>query len=99
MATKSVHSKEVVDKMPGDSISHESVSDKSGKALSPELGLGKLPSPVKSAKVTSSKKHVYNEETIRVLRDADAGKNLRKDVDTDDLFKKLGLKGGKVSLI
>ena len=38
----------------------------------------------------SPKKDVFNAETAQVLRDADAGKNLTRYVDEDDLFRKLG---------
>ena len=40
-------------------------------------------------------KDVFNAETAQVLRDADAGKNLTRSVDEDDLFRKLGIKVGK----
>jgi hypothetical protein len=43
----------------------------------------------------SPKKDVFNAETAQVLRDADAGKNLTRYVDEDDLFRKLGIKIGK----
>lgn len=43
----------------------------------------------------TSTKEVFNAETAQVLRDADAGKNLTRSVDEDDLFGKLGIKLGK----
>ena len=45
--------------------------------------------------VPSPKNDVFNAETAQVLRDADAGKNLTRSVDQDDLFRKLGIKIGK----
>ncbi len=45
--------------------------------------------------VLSPKTDVFNDETEQVLRDADAGKNLTRYVDADDLFRKLGIKIGK----
>ena len=38
---------------------------------------------------------VPNAATRKALRDADAGKNLTRYVDADDLFRKLGIKLGK----
>lgn len=40
-------------------------------------------------------KDVVHAGTAQVLRDADAGKNLTRSVDEDDLFRKLGIKVGK----
>lgn len=39
--------------------------------------------------------HIPNARTRKALRDAEAGKNLTTYVDTDDLFKKLGIKVGQ----
>jgi DNA-damage-inducible protein J len=39
--------------------------------------------------------HIPNATTSRTLRDADAGKNLKKYADTRELFRKLKIKGGK----
>jgi hypothetical protein len=44
---------------------------------------------------TTRTRDVFNAETAQVLRDADAGKNLTRSVDEDDLFRKLGIKLGK----
>ncbi len=52
------------------------------------------PSPEVSD-VSSPKKDVFNAETAQALRDADAGRNLTRYVDEDDLFRKLGIKIGK----
>jgi hypothetical protein len=41
--------------------------------------------------------HIPNARTRKALRDADAGKNLTRYVDEDDLFKKLGIKLGQES--
>jgi hypothetical protein len=49
----------------------------------------------KTSKASPSKGHIVNAETAKVLRDADAGKNLTRYVDEDDMFKKLGIKLGK----
>jgi hypothetical protein len=42
-------------------------------------------------KPARSLKPPYNEETMKVLRDADAGKNLVRYKDLDDLFEDLGI--------
>jgi hypothetical protein len=42
-----------------------------------------------------TKSHVPNARTRKTLRDADAGKNLTRYVDADDLFRKLGIKLGQ----
>ena len=42
-----------------------------------------------------SRSHIPNARTRKALRDADAGKNLTRYVDADDLFKKLGIKLGE----
>lgn len=39
--------------------------------------------------------HIPNARTRKALRDADAGKNLTRHADADDLFKKLGIKLGQ----
>jgi hypothetical protein len=41
--------------------------------------------------VPSSRKDVVNTETARVLRDADAGKNLLDYTSLEDMFKDLGM--------
>jgi hypothetical protein len=41
--------------------------------------------------VRSSRKDVVNSETARVLRDADAGKNLLDYASLEDMFKDLGM--------
>jgi hypothetical protein len=38
-----------------------------------------------------SRSHTPNSRTRKALRDADAGKNLTRHVDTDELFRKLGI--------
>ena len=38
---------------------------------------------------------IPNATTREALRDAEAGRNLTRYADTDDLFRKLGVKGGK----
>lgn len=49
--------------------------------------------PVSNASdVLAAEKEVFNAETAQVLREADAGKNLTRYVDEDDLFRKLGIK-------
>jgi hypothetical protein len=58
----------------------------------------KVPSAPKTSKAPRAKKHGYNAETVRVLRAAEAGKNLTTSVDADDLFKKLGIKIGKAKV-
>jgi len=42
-----------------------------------------------------TRSHIPNERTRKALRDADAGKNLTRYVDADDLFRKLGIKLGQ----
>lgn len=42
-----------------------------------------------------TRSHIPNERTRKALRDADAGKDLTRYVDADDLFKKLGIKLGQ----
>jgi hypothetical protein len=42
-----------------------------------------------------TKSHIPNARTRKALRDADAGKNLTRHVDADDLFGKLGIKLGQ----
>ena len=42
-----------------------------------------------------TRSHVPNARTRKVLRDADAGKNLTEYADADDLFRKLGIKLGQ----
>jgi hypothetical protein len=54
----------------------------------PEVG-----SPDEAALCTRS--HIPNARTRKALRDADAGKNLTRYVDEDDLFRKLGIKLGQ----
>jgi hypothetical protein len=39
--------------------------------------------------------HIPNARTRKALRDAEAGKNLTRYVDADDLFRKLGIKLGQ----
>jgi hypothetical protein len=50
-------------------------------------------SPDEVAPCTRS--HTPNARTRKALRDADAGKNLTRYVDADDLFRKLGIKLGQ----
>jgi hypothetical protein len=50
-------------------------------------------SPDEAAPCTRS--HTPNARTRKTLRDADAGKNLTRYVDEDDLFRKLGIKLGQ----
>ena len=50
-------------------------------------------SPDKAAPCTRS--HTPNARTRKALRDADAGKNLTRYVDEDDLFRKLGIELGQ----
>ena len=38
---------------------------------------------------------IPNATTREALRDAEAGRNLTRYADTDDLFRRLGVKGGK----
>lgn len=42
-----------------------------------------------------TRSHIPNARTRKALRDADAGKNLTRYVDADDLFRKLGIKLGQ----
>jgi hypothetical protein len=49
--------------------------------------------PDEAAPCTRS--HIPNARTRKALRDADAGKNLTRYVDADDLFKKLGIELGQ----
>jgi hypothetical protein len=42
-----------------------------------------------------TRSHIPNARTCKALRDADAGKNLTRYVDADDLFRKLGIKLGQ----
>ena len=42
-----------------------------------------------------TRSHTPNARTRKALRDADAGKNLTRYVDEDDLFRKLGIKLGQ----
>jgi hypothetical protein len=42
-----------------------------------------------------TRSHTPNARTRKTLRDADAGKNLTRYVDEDDLFRKLGIKLGQ----
>lgn len=42
-----------------------------------------------------TRSHIPNARTRKALRDADAGKNLTRYVDADDMFKKLGIKLGQ----
>jgi hypothetical protein len=42
-----------------------------------------------------ARSHIPNERTRKALRDADAGKNLTRYADADDLFGKLGIKLGQ----
>ncbi|MFI5456318.1 MAG: hypothetical protein ACHRXM_12795 [Isosphaerales bacterium] len=49
--------------------------------------------PDEAAPCTRS--HVPNAQTRRTLRDADAGKNLTRYADEDDLFRTLGIKLGQ----
>jgi hypothetical protein len=57
------------------------------------------PEPKTSAPKTTAatrerrqKKDEYNAETIQAIRDAKAGKNLRRYKNTDDMFKDFGVK-------
>jgi hypothetical protein len=50
-------------------------------------------SPDEAAPCTRS--HTPNARTRKALRDADAGENLTRYVDEDDLFRKLGIKLGQ----
>ncbi len=50
-------------------------------------------SPDEAAPCTRS--HTPNARTRKTLRDADAGKNLTRYVNEDDLFRKLGIKLGQ----
>jgi hypothetical protein len=59
-----------------------------------ELEAGKVDHDAdKAAPCTRS--HIPNARTRKALRDADAGKNLTRYVDADDLFRKLGIKLGQ----
>ena len=42
-----------------------------------------------------TRSHVLNGRTRKTLRDADAGKNLTRYADEDDLFRKLGIELGQ----
>ncbi|HZW35109.1 MAG TPA: hypothetical protein VFF52_30590 [Isosphaeraceae bacterium] len=42
-----------------------------------------------------TRSHVPNARTRKTLRDADAGKNLTRYTDEDDLFRKLGIELGQ----
>jgi hypothetical protein len=42
-----------------------------------------------------TRSHIPNARTRKALRDADAGKNLTRYVDADDLFRELGIKLGQ----
>jgi hypothetical protein len=45
--------------------------------------------------VPCTRSHVPNARTRKTLRDADAGKNLTRYADEDDLFRKLGIELGQ----
>jgi hypothetical protein len=96
MATKAVHSRDSTKEKSRKVVSSKTVKGKSGATLSPKTVVDTSPRSVKSTESSSSKKRGSNEETAQVARDADAGKNLRQYADTDDLFKKLGIKVGNV---
>jgi hypothetical protein len=64
----------------------------------PEAGAADKAQPApKTSKASRPKRNIVNAETAKVLRDADAGKNLTRYVDEDNLFKKLGIKVGKAT--
>jgi len=71
------------------------VVKKSANVVPEKIVVAKSQPASKVIKVPRSKKPVVNAETARVLRDADAGKNLSYYADADDLFRKLGIKGRK----
>ena len=83
MATKPPKRNAVVKKFP--------TAKSTPKATRP----AKISTASKAVEASSSEEQVFNAETARVLRDADAGKNLTSYVDEDDLFRKLGIKIGK----
>jgi len=62
-----------------------------GKKAPEKPAAAKAQTAPKTSRAPTSKKHVVNAETARVLRDADAGKNLTYYADTDDLFRKRGM--------
>ena len=59
-----------------------------------ELEAGKLNHDADEA-APCARSHIPNARTRKALRDADAGINLTRYVDEDDLFRKLGIKLGK----
>ena len=59
-----------------------------------ELEAGKLNHDADEA-APCTRSHIPNARTRKALRDADAGKNLTRYVDADDLFRKLGIKLGQ----
>jgi hypothetical protein len=59
-----------------------------------ELEAGKL-NHVADEAAPCTRSHIPNARTRKALRDADAGKNLTRYVDADDMFRKLGIKLGK----
>jgi len=67
---------------------------KKSAKVAPEKAVAPMASDVPKAKVRR-----FNATTIKALRDAKARKNLTTCVDEDDLFKKLGIKIGKIGLL
>lgn len=61
------------------------------KAASAKAALQAIKSVSKSTKVSKAKKPPFNEETVRVLRDANAGKNVVHFRNLDELFEDLDI--------
>ena len=79
MANKLKHKKPVVKK------SAKLIADAGGDTTAKEAAV------LNSSDVQPSKKDVVNTETARVLRDADAGKNLLDYASLEDMFEDLGM--------
>ena len=60
----------------------------------PEAPAGSKPRQLDEA-APCTRSHVPNARTRKTLRDADAGKNLTRYADEDDLFRKLGIELGQ----
>jgi hypothetical protein len=91
MTTKLAPSKDEAKEKLANTLSPKSVVKKPVKSPSSRPVAGKSLSPVTSAKPPTSKKRVYSDETVKVLRDADAGKNLLHYASAEEMFKDLGI--------
>ncbi len=61
------------------------------KAAAAKAALKAIKGVFKTTKVSKAKKPPFNEETMRVLRDANAGKNLVRFRTLDELFEDLDI--------